>query len=170
MRDVLTPVLLNDVVDDLLTPVVLEVHVNVGHFLAFEVEETLEYEPVRERVHVGNAQTVEGKACGGASTHREEDVVLANEPGDVPHDQEVVVEASLSYDFEFVLEPLLLFLSGVGDPAFQAVPAQVGQVLEWRDALGDVVLGQSQLLEINVEVAHFGDLLGVGDRFGQVLE
>ena len=130
MGHVFAPVLFDHVVDDFLAAVVLEVHVNVRHFLAFQVQESLEYEPVGERVHVGHAQAVEREAGGGASAHREEYVAFPHEAGYVPDHEEVVIESGLAYDFKLIAQPFLLALARVRQAAFQPFPADIGQVLE----------------------------------------
>ena len=59
LGDVLGAVLAGDVGNDFVPAVVLEIQVDIGHFLAFDVEETLEYEAVLEGVDVGDAEAVE---------------------------------------------------------------------------------------------------------------
>ena len=81
----LAAVLVNHIVDDLLPPVVLEVHVYVRHFLALHIQEALEDQPVRQRIDIGHAQAVKRQARRRAAPHREEDVALPHELGDVPH-------------------------------------------------------------------------------------
>ena len=168
MGHVFAPVLFDHVVDDFLAAVVLEVHVNVRHLLAFQVQESLEDEPVGERVHVGHAQAVEREAGGGASAHREEYVALPHEAGYVPDHEEVVVESGLAYDFKLIAQPFLLALARVRQAAFQPFPADVGQVLERGEAVRDVVAGQAQLGEVNIQVAHIGDQLRISHRLRQV--
>ena len=59
LGDVLGAVLAGDVGDDFVPAVVLEIQVDIGHFLALDVEETFKYEAVLEGVDVGDAQAVE---------------------------------------------------------------------------------------------------------------
>ena len=86
LRHMLFAVLFDDIVDDLFAAVVLEVHVDVGHFLTLDIQETLEYEPVRERVDIGYAEAVQHEACRRAAAHGEEYVAPVHELGDVPDD------------------------------------------------------------------------------------
>ena len=104
LRDVLSAVLIDDIVDDFFAAVVLEVHVDVGHLLALDIEEALENEAVRERVDIGDAEAVEDEARCRAAANCEEDVPLMHELGDVPDDEEVVGELRLLYDIKLVVE------------------------------------------------------------------
>ena len=58
LGDVVAPVLLRHVLDDLVAAFHREVHVDVGHRLAARVQEALEEQVVLERVDVGDAQRV----------------------------------------------------------------------------------------------------------------
>ena len=81
----LSAVLVHHIVDDLFAAVVLEVHIDVGHLFALNIEKALKDKRVGQRVDIGNAEAVENKACGGAAAHGEEYVALAHELGDVPN-------------------------------------------------------------------------------------
>jgi hypothetical protein len=54
LRDVVLAVLLGDVADDFVAPVVLKVHVDVRHGDSFAIEEPLERQAVLQRVDVGD--------------------------------------------------------------------------------------------------------------------
>ena len=56
LRDVVAAVFLYDVVDDLLPPIILEVHVDVRHLVPLDVQEPLEDHSVLERIDVCDAQ------------------------------------------------------------------------------------------------------------------
>ena len=170
MGNMLPPIFGNDVADYLLASVILEVHVDVRHLLAFQIQETLEDQSERERVDVGHAEAVQDQTCRGAAPDGEKDVVLADEAGYVPDHQEVVIEVGLPDDFKLIPQTVLLAVTGVRDSLAQALPAYVGQVLERCDTLWDLVLRQSELAEVYVQVALVGDYLGVGYRFRQILE
>ena len=117
------------VVQHLVPAVVLKVQVDVGHLLAFHVEEAFEHQLVLQRVYVGDAQAIQRDAGGGAAPHAVEDIVAADEVDDVPHDEEVVGEPGVLDDLKLVTQPLFGFLIGVGVPAAEPLFAQLGQVL-----------------------------------------
>ena len=102
LRHVLPAIPVHHVVQHFLASVVLEVHIDVGHLFALDVEESLEDQAIKHRIYVGNAKAIEYEAGRGASTHGEEYVPVANEFGDVPHDKEVVGELGLLDDLELV--------------------------------------------------------------------
>ena len=82
----LRSVLSCDVGDELVTAVVLEVQVDVGHFVALNVEEALKDQAVFQRVDVRDSETVEDNAARGASPHPEQDPVLSGIGADVHDD------------------------------------------------------------------------------------
>ena len=77
LRHVVAAVLVHHVPDHLVPPVVLEVHVDVRHFLALHVQEALKDQVVLQRVHVRDAQAEEHQAGSGAAPHTEEDALPA---------------------------------------------------------------------------------------------
>ena len=84
-----------NVMEHLVPPVVLEVQVDIGHLLAFKVEEPLEDQPVFQRVHVGDAQAIEGHTGSGATPDSIFDTTAADEADDIPDHQEVVGEVGV---------------------------------------------------------------------------
>ena len=72
----LCPVLARDVGDQLIPAVVLEVQVDIGHFVALDIQKTLEDQAVFQRVDIRDAETVEDNAPRRASPHPEQDAVL----------------------------------------------------------------------------------------------
>ena len=167
---VVSAVLPSYVGDHLVPAVVLEVHVNVRHLAAFQVEEPLEDQRVLQRIDVGHAEAVEDQACGGAAPHTEQDALLAGEGRNVPHDEHVVGELGLFYDVKLVVQALDYLVGGFRVAQRQAIAAQAIQVLLRRHAVRRLVLRQAKLREIQLNVAHLRDPLCVGDRLRQVGE
>ena len=107
LGDVVLAVLAADVVDDLVPALVLEVHVDVRHRHAVGVEEPLERQPVVERVHRRDAQRVgHDRARRGPPAGRG-DPLLAGEPDEVRHDEEVAGVAHRDDHAQLVVQPLL---------------------------------------------------------------
>ena len=168
-------VLVYDVVQHLVAPVVLEVHVYVGHFLAFHVQETLEDKAVLQGVNVGDAEAVENDAGRRAAAHAEEYLALAHELDDVPHHQEVVGELGVADDVQLVAQPLHGLLRGVGVTLPEPGLADLGQIFVGVHAVGGLVARQVGLAEIQRHVAHIGNKpsvaqSGIADISGQTGE
>jgi hypothetical protein len=49
---------LSNVGDDLSAAVILEIKVDIGHFLALHIEETLEDQPVYQRIDIRDTQAI----------------------------------------------------------------------------------------------------------------
>ena len=71
LRDRILPVFLPDILDHLLTLVVGEVDVDVGHADPVGVQEALEEEIVLERVDIGDAEGIRHDAPGSAPPARD---------------------------------------------------------------------------------------------------
>ena len=58
-------VLIVDVLDDLFTPLMLEVHVDVRRLVPFLGDKTLEQHVQARRIHLGDTQAVADRGIGG---------------------------------------------------------------------------------------------------------
>ena len=161
LRHPVVAVAVDDVMEHLVPPVVLEVQVDVGHLLALQVEEPLEDQPVLQRIDVGYAQAVEGHAGGGAAPHAEQYVVAAHEADDVPHHQEIIGEPGVIDNLQLVTEPLLGVAARVGIAAPEPFLAQLGQVLVGVHVVGSGIARQVGAVEVQLHVAHVGHQPGV---------
>src|SRR5262249_39280555 len=105
-----------DVLDDFLTPVGLDVDVDVGRLLAaLRAEESLEHEVEPDSV---DGRDLERLAHGWVSCRAAslaEDVALTAEPSDGPDDEEVAGEAELLDDLQLfgdlLVRPLLVIFA-----------------------------------------------------------
>ena len=121
----------------------MEVHVDVGHLLALQVQEALEDQRIGQWVDVGHTETVEGEAGGGAASDGEEDVPFPHELGDVPYDEEVVGILRLPDDLQLVGQSLPFRGSDVLDAAAQSLLAELLQKLLSRRPLRRLKLRES---------------------------
>ena len=171
LGNVVTPVLIRDVPDRLLAAVVLEIHIDVRHLLALDVQEALEHQAVAQRVEVGHSQAVQRERRGRAPAHAEDDALLAGKLGDVPDDQEVIGVLRLGYDVQFVAEPILcLIRRALRVSLAEALPAEPAQVRVRVLAVGSAVLWQVERREIERDARGVRDLLRIRYRLGQVGE
>ena len=86
---------------------VVEVDVDIGHRHTLGVEESLEEQPVRDRVDVGDAQRPGHQRTGGrTTTGPHPDADLVGVPDEVPDHQEVRGKAHLDDDVQLVVRSL----------------------------------------------------------------
>jgi hypothetical protein len=153
-------VLLPDVGDHLLAPVLAEVDVDVRRLRAVRVEEALEQQVVLQRVYVAQLQDVADQRPAGRAAGAARDALLHREAHEVPDDQEVAGEAHPADDAQLVLQPVAHRLGRrLAVALAQAGLAQLPQVrlrglLRRRREDGEVAL-----LEVQFDVAAVGDLL-----------
>src|SRR5581483_6323015 len=164
-------VLFGDILDDLGAARVLEVHIHVGHLDALRVQEPLEGETVLDRVNVGDVHEVGDEAARRGAAHAVEDAFGGGELGEVADDEDVLREAGLLDDAEFVAHPLDDALRRVVVIfAQQALLGEFGQVLQGGIPIGDTGRGQRAAPEFEFDVAAFGDLQGLLDGVGMLAE
>ena len=161
---------LTDVLDDLEAPLIVEVHVDIGHLGTLRGEEALEHEAVLERVEgcdvhgIGHDGTGR-RASAGAHAY----AVLLGPAHVLLHDEEVVREALVNDDLVLVLEALLdgEAVDGAGLPVRAVLAGQAIQALLAEALLRGLPLakprelGQVHVGPVELVVALGRDLEGV---------
>ena len=92
------------VLDHLLSPIALDVDVDVGRAVALGRQEALEQQAERHRIGGGDAERVADRRVRRAAPPLAEDVRAPAELDDVPHDEEVAGEAELLDQRQFVID------------------------------------------------------------------
>ena len=112
-------VLLRHVPDNLASPTIVKVNVDIGQRDPVGVQEAFENEAVTQGVEFGNSHGVRGERTGGGSTPRPDaNTLLAGPRDEVGHHQEVAGEAHVGDDVYLVgrLRTVLL-ADAVREPA-----------------------------------------------------
>ena len=170
LRDAVVPVLLRDVSNHLVTPVIGDVHVDVGRLLAVDVQEALEDEARGERVDEGDVERVQDDARRCRAAHAEHDAGALAELGDVVDDEKVIRETRLLDDVKLVLQAGAHVVRCERVLAIEPLAREACQVLVGGDAGRDLRLRQKQPPELQLEVALLGDELRVRHRLRKVAE
>lgn len=98
-----TPVVLVDVLDDVFSPLRLDIDVNIWWTVPLRGEETLKKEFVGNGVDGCDAETVaDGRVVGGAAALAE-DVVVPTELDNIVDDEEVTGEVELTNNLELIV-------------------------------------------------------------------
>ena len=166
LRDAVLAVLANDVVDDLLTALVAEVDVEVGHADTLRVEKALEQQVILHRVDAGDANAVGRDAAGARAAPRPDRYAVAlGVVDEVPDNQVVVDIAHLLDDRQLVLQPLLIFLRGIlAVTLCKALPALFPEEGDVVPAVRHLELGEDVVPEGELHLTPLGDLDGVVQR------
>lgn len=160
-------VLVVDVLDDLLAPLVLEVHVDVGRLVAFAADEAFEQERRLGRVDLGDAQAIADRRVGRRTSALAQDCLLSGVAHDVVHRQEEGFVAQLFDQQQFLLYLRPNFLRHAERVALSRTdPAELSQVADRRLAgrhdLGRVFVAQL----VERKVAAFGQPNAGGQPLG----
>ena len=156
-------VLAVDVVDDLLPPLVAEIHVEIGHTDAFGVQKALENQVVADGVDVGDADAVgRDAACAGATARAHRHALTLGVVDVIPDDEVVVGIAHLLDDADLIVQAVFVSLRHVGAVAvLQTFPAEFLEKILIVHAAGGLVIGDLGVAELEIKIALVGDLLGV---------
>ena len=162
-------ILARHIVNDLLTALIAEVHVDIRHGDALRVEESLEQELVFQGIQHGDAQGIGhdgASAAATAGTHH--DAVLLGVVDEIPHDEEVVHIAHAGDHVQLILQAGIGFVAllCIGVEPRHALVAQAGEHGQRRFTLRHRVLGQTGDAELELHIAAVGDLLGTVDGIG----
>ena len=158
------------VLDDLLAPPRLDVHVDVRRPVTRRREEALEEQPEVDGVDVGDTERVTDGRVGRRAAALAVDVEPPAHLRDVPHHEEVAGEAQLADHRELVLD----LLPGAGHPLGPGRPVarrgplghQLAQVALLVHAGGDGEVGQPRRHQAQVEGAGAPELGGALDHAG----
>ena len=146
----------------LVPPVILKIHIDVRHLLALHIQEPLKDQPVLQRVHIGNAQAVEGHAGRRAPPHRRHYPPPPHKIHYVPHHQEVVGELGIADDLQLVLQPLLRLRGRLGIAASKPFPADLRQIFVGVQIVRRRILGQVRQTKAQLHIAQLRNALRVG--------
>ena len=156
-----------DVVDDLLTALIAEIDVKIGHTDALGVQESLEDEVVADGVDVGDAYTVSRDAARARATARAYRNALALGVVDIIPDNEVVVGIAHRLDHADLIGQAVLI--GLWDvravAALEAVPAELLEELLIVHPVRGFVIWNFGVSKVEVEIALVRNFPGVGAGF-----
>ena len=167
LRHMVRTVFAVDVVDDLLSALVTEVHVKIRHTDALGVQKALENQVIADGVDICDAHTVGGNTARAGTTSRPyRDALTFCKIDIVPHD-EVVVGIPHGLDHtDLVFQAVDVGLRHIrAVAALQAVPAEFFKVGLIVHAVRGFVVRDLGVAELKVKIALLGDLCRVGAGF-----
>ena len=163
-RGALAAVLAVEVLDHLLAPLVLEVHVNVRRLVALLRDEALEQHAHPRRVHLGDAQRKADRGVGGRAAALAQDALRARVLDDVMDGEEESFVLQFRHQLQFVLDLLShLVRLAFGPAPTHAAFGQHAQPAAGRVAVGHQLARVFVLQIVEAEAAASGD----AQRFGE---
>ncbi len=171
LRNVVAPVFLGDVLDDLASTVHAEIDVDIGQRDPLRIEESFEEQPVLKWIEIRNAHAIRHQAaCGGTPAGPHRDFVLASVANEIPHDEKVprvfhaLDNADLFFEPRFVRGNGVFQDTAIGqrlqvlEAVLEAVASNFCEVGVDGKAGRDDELGERILHLLQLEAAALGDL------------
>ena len=130
LRNMLGTVMLGNIADDLVSPLIAKIHINIGHADTFGVEESLKQQIKSNGIYIGDPDKIVDKAAGARTSARSDRNAMIFCIGDiVSHNQNIIGKAHLFDDRQLIFRTrnIVLFCIGIkgnvpfADLLFQAV-------------------------------------------------
>ena len=126
----LAAIALIDVLDDLLAPLVFEIHVDVRWLAALRGNEALEQQVDLRRIDRGDVQAIAHRGIGRRTAALAENAAADGVAHDVMHRQEIPRVVELRDDAQFLFDGIAhVRRNTVGIAHRRALPGQVGKML-----------------------------------------
>ena len=167
LADVIRAVTPGDVIDDLLTALITEIHIDIRHGDAFRIEESLEQQAVTQRIELGDIHAVSDDGAGARTASGPDDNALtAGVVDEIPDNEEVIDVTHLGNHADFVFHAVARFrrdgLIALGKPFFTQAAEHL---LAGFARLGGEA-GQLGFAEDEIDVTALGNFLCALDGIG----
>ena len=164
LRHMVRTVFAVDVVDDLLSALVAEVHIEIRHTDAFGIQKALEDQIIADGVDIRNAHAVSGNTTrAGAASRPHRDALTFCKIDIVPYDEVVVGIPHRLNHADLIFQAVDVGLRHIrAIAALQAVPAELFKVGLIVHAVRGFVVGDLGVTELKVKIALLGDLCRIG--------
>ena len=167
LRHMILAVLAAHIFNDLAAARIAEVHVDIGHGNALRVQKPLKIQRIRDRIDVGNVQTVGHHAArGAAAPGTDRDANASGIAHKIGNDEKIVGKAHFLDHILLVGQLPAQCLAPLAVALTVALVAELLEVGKAVIALGKLEFRQVILAEGEFDIAHFGDLSGVFNRLG----
>ena len=156
------------------TPILAEIHIDIGRRDSFWIQKALEDQSVFQRIDIGNSENVSGQGAGSRTApgaHRNS--ALFREVNEVPDNQEVTGEPCLLEYTQFVVEPLNqvgIGFHALAEAVAQAFETKLAQVRLARLAFRCRVFRIFRNTELQFQIDPVGDLERIRDGLRMVRE
>ena len=179
LSNVFFAVLFFNVANDIATPFLAKIDVDIGGFQTVFIQKTFEKKVVLDGANMAQVQRVTDQSADTRSTSGGRNSLLPCLADKIPDDQEIVGESKFVDDAQFPLEPIHDHFSQntvgqhlrvVGIPLFQSFDAKFPQIGFRGGFCRDIVYGKMSPTEFEVDVHRIRDFLATCDRIFQSLE
>ena len=164
LRYAVLAVLAGNVLDDLRTANIAEVHVDIRHGDTLRIQKSLEVQRIVNRVKVGDSKAVRhDRACCRAASGSDRNALTFRVADKVGHDEEVIDKAHLGDHVDLVLQTLAHGAVVVRIASCEAFIAQLLQIFERGVAVRHIEFRQVVLAKLKLNLTAFRNLYCVGE-------
>ena len=170
LRNPALAVLAGNIVDYLLTALIAEVYIDVGHADPFRIEETLKDQIVPDRVNVGYLKAVGHNGAGcRASPRTYHNAVCLGVVYEIPYNQEIFNISHGFYSAKLVVQSFVQLRSRVFSVSFvKARLTELSQIFCIVLSLRGLEFRQMVLAEFKVKITGIGNKLSIIHRLRKV--
>ena len=166
LHHLILAILTCDIIDDFLSSLEAEVHVNIGHGYALRIQKALEQQRVPDRVKLRDAGAVGyHRSRRGASSRSHRDSMLSRPVDVIPDNQEVIDISHFPDDRELIIEPFSYRSVIVRIVARKAVVTKLVQVCPGIIPLRHREVRQLCFAEFNGDIAAIRNFLRIVQGF-----
>ena len=166
LHHLILAILTCDIIDDFLSSLEAEVHVNIGHGYALRIQKALEQQRVPDRVKLRDAGAVGyHRARRGASSRAHRNSMLSRPVDVIPDNQEVVDISHFPDDRELIIEPFSYRSVIVRIAARKAVVTKLVQICPGIIPLRHREVRQLRFAEFNGDIAAIRNFLRIVQSF-----
>ena len=172
LRNPALAVLAGNIVDYLLTALIAEVYIDVGHTDPFRIEETLKYQIVPDRVNVSYLKAVGHNGAGcRASPRAYHNAVCLGIVNKIPYNEKIFNISHGFYGVQLVVQSFVQLRSRVFSVSFvKSGITKLSQIFCIVLSLRGLELRQVILAEFKVKIAGVGNKLSVIHSLRQICE
>ena len=167
------------IINDLFTPIIAEVNVEIGHRNTLRVQKSFKEQVVCNRVDIGDADAEGNKASGSrASAGSDGNIAILRKRNEVADYKEVGVKAHAIYNRKLVFKSVNIDLSWVFikiksaacNPFLKSAVSVLTELVLVREVVLRSKVGQVQTVKFKVKIALFCDFYRVIKCGGHIRE
>ena len=171
LYDTLLAVFADDIINDFLTSLEAEVHVNIRHGDAVRVQKALKEQIITNRIQCGNIQAVRhDTSCCGASPRSHHNVMLLGVMNEIPYNQEIIHKSHGLNGIQLIADTLFKLLICLWISFIKTVPDKLLKIPPRIVPFRYRKFRQFIMAKLDIHIASHGNFVRVFNGFSGIRE